>query len=39
MHEWNQEIRQRLAGVKLEPAREAAIIEELAQYMADCCAE
>ena len=28
-----------MAGVKLEPAREAAIIEELAQYLEDCYAE
>ena len=39
MPEWKQEIRQRLAGVKLEPAREAAIVEELAQYLDDCYAE
>src|SRR5262249_41169890 len=29
----------RLAGAKLEPIREAAIIEELAQYLEDCYAE
>src|SRR6266545_4245539 len=39
MPEWKQEIRQRLASVKLEPARENAIIEELAQYLDDCYAE
>src|SRR6266545_7655492 len=39
MPEWKQEIRQRLAGVKLEPAREAAIFEELAQYLEDYYAE
>jgi len=39
MPEWKQEIRQRLAGVKLEPAREAAIFEELAQYLDDYYAE
>jgi len=39
MPEWKQEIRHRLAGVKLEPAREAAIVEELAQYLDDCYAE
>src|SRR5262245_17650194 len=33
--QWTSEIRQRLAGVKLEPAREAAIVEELAQYLDD----
>src|SRR5262245_34080819 len=39
MPEWKQEIRRRLTGVKLEPAREAAIIEGLAQYLEDCYAE
>src|SRR5262245_17913188 len=39
MPEWKQEIRQRLAGVKLEPTREAAIVEELAQALAQCHAE
>ena len=39
MPDWKHEIRQRLAGVKLEPTREAAIIEELAQCLDDCYAE
>jgi putative ABC transport system permease protein len=39
MPDWKHEIRRRLAGVKLEPAREAAIIEELVQYLEDCYAE
>jgi len=39
MPEWKQEIRQRLAGLKLEPAREATVIEELVQYLEDCYAE
>src|SRR5262245_52627890 len=39
MPDWKHEIRRRLAGVKLEPAREVAIIEELAQYLDDCYAE
>jgi len=39
MPDWKVEIRRRLAGVKLAPAREAAIIEELAQYLEDCYAE
>jgi hypothetical protein len=30
MPDWKPEIRRRLAGVKLAPAREAAVIEELA---------
>jgi putative ABC transport system permease protein len=39
MPDWKHEIRRRLAGVKQESAREAAIIEELAQYLEDCYAE
>jgi putative ABC transport system permease protein len=39
MPDWRPEIRQRLASAKLEPTREAAIIEELAQYLDDCYAE
>src|SRR5262249_41073672 len=39
MPDWKSEIGWRLAGLKLEPAREAAIIEELAQYLDDCYAE
>ena len=39
MPDWKHEIRRRLAGVKLEPAREAAVVEELAQYLEDCHAE
>src|SRR5262245_46030893 len=39
MPDWKCEIRRRLAGVKLEPTCEAAIIEELAQYLEDCYAE
>jgi len=33
--DWKPEIRQRLAGLKLEPTREAAIVEELAQFALD----
>jgi len=33
---WKQEIRKRLAPLKLEPAREAAIVEELSQHLDDC---
>jgi predicted permease len=36
MPDWKPEIRQRLTGVKLESAREAAIVEELAQHLEDC---
>ena len=39
MPEWKEEIRRRLADSKFEPAREAAIIEELAQHLADRYAE
>ncbi len=35
MTEWKEEIRQRLAGLKLEPAREAEIVEELSQHLDD----
>src|SRR5262245_54556148 len=39
MPEWKQEIRQRLAPLKLEPAREEEIVEELYQHLEDYCAE
>src|SRR5215467_6094662 len=39
MPEWKHEIRRRLARLQLAPAREAAIVEELAQYLEDCYAE
>src|SRR5262245_9371036 len=39
MPEWNEEIRKRLARLKLEPAREAAIIEELSQHLEECYKE
>src|SRR5215475_1535836 len=39
MPDWKAEIRRRLQNLQLEPAREAAIIEELAQYLEDCYAE
>jgi predicted permease len=35
MHEWKEEIRERLASLQLEPAREAAIVEELSQHLED----
>jgi putative ABC transport system permease protein len=37
--DWKSEIRRRLAKLQLEPTREAAILEELAQHLADCYAE
>ncbi len=39
MPDWKQEIRQRLAKLKLEPVREAAIVEELAAHLEDHYAE
>ena len=39
MPDWKPEIRRRLASLKLEPTREAAIVEELAQHLEDCYAE
>src|SRR5205085_10623750 len=39
MSEWKPEIRQRLAKLKLEPTREAEIVEELSQHLEDRYAE
>src|SRR5262245_57009927 len=39
MPEWKEEIRQRLANLKLAPAREAEIVEELSQHLEDRYAE
>ena len=39
MPDWKPEIRQRLAGLRLAPTREAAIVEELAQHLDESCAE
>src|SRR5262245_38597190 len=39
MPEWKNEIRARLQRLQLAPAREAAIVEELAQHLDDCYAE
>src|SRR5262245_42824349 len=36
---WKQEIRERLANLKLDPAREAEIVEELSQHLEDRYAE
>src|SRR5215212_2182367 len=35
MPDWKKEIRQQLAGLKLAPARESEIVEELAQHLDD----
>src|SRR5437016_5063913 len=35
MPEWNQQIRQQLAGLNLAPAREAEIVEELSLHAED----
>jgi len=39
MPDWKAEIRRRLQSLQLTPAREAAIVEELAQYLDDHYAE
>jgi len=39
MPEWKEEVRKRLESWKLEPAREAEIVEELAQHLDDRHAE
>jgi putative ABC transport system permease protein len=39
MPDWEREIKKRLAGLKLAPAREAEIVEELSQHMDDRCEE
>src|SRR5215470_14403679 len=39
MPDWKPEIRERLAGLQLEPAREAEIVDELAQHLDDLYAE
>jgi putative ABC transport system permease protein len=39
VHDWRPEIRRRLANLQLEPTREAAIVEEIAQYLEDCYTE
>jgi len=33
MPDWKKEIRERLAGLRLAPTREAEIVEELTQYL------
>ena len=39
MREWDEEISRLLANLKLEPAREAAIVKELSQHLDDYYAE
>ncbi|HEY7545074.1 MAG TPA: ABC transporter permease, partial [Blastocatellia bacterium] len=39
MPEWKEEIRRRLAGLNLDPTREAEIVEELSQHLDDRCRE
>src|SRR5262245_1691760 len=39
MPDWKQEIRHRLANLKLDPARETEIVEELSQHLEDRYAE
>jgi len=35
MPDWRKEIERRVAGLGLEPAREAEIVEELSQHLSD----
>src|SRR3954468_4607712 len=35
MHDWSEHIRRRIASLPLDPAREAAAVEEIEQHMAD----
>ena len=39
MRDWRKEIRQQLAALQLEPAREAEIVGELSQHLEDRYAE
>src|SRR5689334_10449472 len=39
MPEWKEEIRRRLADLNIDPTREAAIVEEVEQHLADYYAE
>ena len=39
MPDWSKEIRERLAGLRLDPAREASVVEELAKHLEDLHAE
>ena len=39
MPDWKKEIRERLTGSRFAPAREAEIVEELAQHLEDCYEE
>ncbi|MBX3277723.1 MAG: ABC transporter permease [Acidobacteria bacterium] len=39
MRDWKAKVRLRLANLKLEPTREAAIVEEIAQDLEDCYEE
>lgn len=35
MPDWKSEVRSRLRGLRLDPAREAEIVEELTQHLED----
>src|SRR5881396_2372236 len=39
MPDWNKEIRERLAGLRWAPTREAEVVEELAPNLDDCYEE
>jgi putative ABC transport system permease protein len=33
MHDWSEHVRSRLAALRLSPAREAEIVEDLSQHL------
>jgi len=39
MHDWHSEVRARLAALRLKPEREADIVDEIAQHLAERCRE
>jgi predicted permease len=39
MPDWTREIRERLAGLRVDPSREASVVEEVAQHLDDRYAE
>ncbi len=39
MPDWGRDIRERLAGLKVDPTREASVVEEIAQHLDDRFAE
>ena len=39
MPDWSREIRERLSGLKVDPAREQSIVDEISQHLDDRYAE